>query len=211
MERGNSVKNYNFSGAQDWSKYFDTIFKTYKVNHLLEFGLGDGTEFLLDNCETVTSVEISLGDYNKSWHDKCVEKYKNYQNWNVHYIDAPKEVVEANQEAIDKRYPINYTQHLPKLKEIVDKYTKKTDMIFIDAGFHNRGDLVNLCFNKAKIIAAHDSSRDEGRVLKNIYGYNIVNIPDNYLEFHFEDTYMGTTIWVDKELTNVIEALNGLR
>lgn len=53
------MKNYNFSGAQDWSKYFDTIFKTYKVNHLLEFGLGDGTEFLLDNCETVTSVEIS--------------------------------------------------------------------------------------------------------------------------------------------------------
>lgn len=205
------MKNYNFSGAQDWSKYFDVIFKTCKITHLLEFGLGDGTEFLLDNCEKVTSVEISLGDYNKSWHDKCVEKYKNYQNWNVNYIDAPKEVVESNQEAIDKRYPINYTAHLPKLKAIVDKYAKKTDMIFIDAGFHNRGDLVNLCFNKAKIIAAHDTSRDEGRILKNIYGYNIVNIPDNYVEFHFEDTYMGTTIWVDKELTTVIEVLNGLR
>lgn len=211
MGRGNNMKDYQFTGAQDWSKYFDAIFKKTKINHLLEFGLGDGTEFLLDNCNKVTSVEISLGDYNKSWHDKCVEKYKDYKNWDVYYIDAPKEVVEANDEAINKRYPIDYSAHIPKLKTIVNKYAKNTDMIFVDAGFHNRGDLVNLCFNKAKVIAAHDSSRDESRILKNIYGYNIVNVPDNYIEFHFEDTYMGTTIWVEKSATDIIEVLNGLK
>lgn len=205
------MKEYNFSGAQDWTKYFEKLFNVYKIKNLVEFGLGDGTEFLLDNCEKVTSVEISLGDYNKSWHDKCVEKYKDYKNWDVFYIDAPKEVVLANDEAINKRYPIIYKDHISKLKTIVNKHCKNADMIFVDAGFHNRGDLVNLCFNKAKIIAAHDTSRDEGRILKNIYGYNIVEIPENYIEFHFEDTYMGTTIWVDKELVEVIKALNELR
>lgn len=205
------MKDYKFDGAQDWSKYFEAIFKVHKIQHLLEFGLGHGTEFLLDHCDKVTSVEISLGDYNKSWHDKCVEKYKDYKNWDVNYIDAPKEVVTANDEAINKKYPIEYKAHIPKLRTIVNKYSKTADMIFIDAGFHNRGDLVNLCFGKAQIIAAHDTSRDPGRIIEHIYGYNIVKVPAEYREFHFEDTYMGTTIWVDKTMTDVIEALDALR
>lgn len=204
------MKKYNFEGAQDWHTYFKIIFNNIKINNFLEFGLGNGTEFLLDHCGHVTSAEISLGSYNKSWHDICVDKYKNYKNWSPIYIEASPEIVEANEIAQRQRYPISYDSHLPELKKIVDTLllNNKYDFIFVDAGIHNRGDLVNLVMGKAPIIAAHDSSRDPGRILKNIYGYNIVQVPSNYLEFHFEDTYMGTTIWIDKDLdVNLINAL----
>lgn len=197
---GNNNKNYNFEGAQDWHIYFKEIFKQTKINNFLEFGLGHGTEFLLDNCENVKSVEISLGEYNKYWYDLCLEKYSIYKNWSVSYIDAPEEIKKSNQDAQEKRYPLKDNKHIPILKNIVKPFLNENwDMIFVDAGFHNRGDLVNLCFQHAPIIAAHDTSRDENRILKNIYGYNIVNIPSNYEEYHFEDTYMGTTIWIRKD------------
>lgn len=111
------MKNYNFDAAQDWSKYFKLVFDTIKVDKLLEFGLGNGTEFLLDNCGKVVSLEISLGDYNKSWHDMCLDKYKDYKNWESIYVDAPKEVVKSNEIAQSKRYPIDYDLHIEPLKK----------------------------------------------------------------------------------------------
>ena len=70
------MKEYNFIGAQDWVKYFKIIFENSKIENLLEFGLGDGTEFLLDNVSNVTSLEISVSQLNKDWFDKSVNKYK---------------------------------------------------------------------------------------------------------------------------------------
>lgn len=204
------MKKYNFEGAQDWYTYFQLIFEKVKINNFLEFGLGNGTEFLLDHCGHVTSIEISLGSYNKSWYDTCKSKYKNYTNWNPVYIEASQEIVRANEIAQQQRYPISYSEHLPELKKITDRalQDKNYEFIFVDAGIHNRGDIVNLVMGKAPIIAAHDSSRDPGRILKNIYGYNIVQSHPDYLEFHFEDTYMGTTIWVNKNFdANVIKVL----
>lgn len=43
--------------------------------------------------------------------------------------------------------------------------------------------------------------------LKYPYGYNIGKVPENYLEIHFEDTYMGTTFWINKNLVDVISLL----
>jgi hypothetical protein len=206
------MKEYSFEGAQDWHHYFKIIFDNFKVRNMLEFGLGNGTEFLLDHCNTVTSVEISLGDYNKSWYSMCLKKYSHYNNWNPIYIEACDEIREANEIAQKNRYPISYNKHLSKLEEITDLVLSdhEYDAIFVDAGIHNRGDILNLVMGKAPIIAAHDSSRDENRILKNIYGYNIVRVPSDYLEFHFEDTYMGTTIWVKKDFnSNVISSLSG--
>jgi hypothetical protein len=67
-----NMKNYNFTFTQDWHNYFLKVFETKKIKNLLEFGLGDGTEFLLDYCEFVKSVELSLGDFNLNWfHCHC--------------------------------------------------------------------------------------------------------------------------------------------
>lgn len=205
------IKEYNFTAAQDWVEYFDKIFKTIEIEKILEFGLGLGTEFLCDNAKEVTSVELSTGDFNKEWTDKTQEQLKAYSNWKFHYIDIPKEIHKANLDAIQNQYPLKDTSYLPVLKKLINPFIsrKKYDIIFIDAGIHNRGDIVNLCFGKAKIIAAHDSDRT-GRVIKNIYGYNIVEVPKSYTEIHRNESYMGTTFWVDNTLENseiIIEAL----
>jgi hypothetical protein len=89
------------------------------------------------------------------------------------------------------------------LKSLIDPFLKrkKYDIIFVDPGIHNRGDIVNLCFGKANIIAAHDTDRT-GRVIKNIYGYNIVEVPKNYTEIHFDSPYMGTTFWIKDDFVD---------
>lgn len=205
------IKDYNFTPAQDWVKYFDKIFKTIEIEKILEFGLGLGTEFLCDNAKEVTSVELSIGDFSKEWADKTQKQLKEYTNWKLHYINIPKEIHKANSDAIKSQYPLEDTSYLPVLKKLINPFLfkKKYDIIFIDAGIHNRGDIVNLCFGKAKIVAAHDSDRT-GRVIKNIYGYNIVEVPESYTEIHRNESYMGTTFWVDNTIENseiIIEVL----
>lgn len=206
------MKKYNFTSTQDWIKYFQVIVAESPTTALLELGLGDGTEFFLDNYKHVISLELSLGSYNKGWFDKCLNKYKDYTNWTPIYVDLPSSVHESNRLAVSNRHPINYDKHIIDLKNILTPVfnDNQFDTIFVDAGIHNRGELVNLCFNQANIIVAHDTSRDPNRILKNIYGYNIVEVPNDYTEIHFEDTYMGTTVWVKKDLENLVNKLNNI-
>lgn len=196
-------KQYNFTAAQDWNLYFQKLFDTIQVESILEFGLGVGTEFLCDNAKKVISVELSVSDLNKDWTEKTKEKLKDYTNWTLHYIEVPDEIIKSNQNAIDYKYPLKDTSYLPTLKSLINKFLsrKKYDIIFVDPGIHNRGDIVNLCFGKANIIAAHDTDRT-GRVIKNIYGYNIVKVPETYTEIHFDSPYMGTTFWIKNEFAD---------
>jgi hypothetical protein len=198
---------YNFNETQDWVKYYSKLSNYLKDKNFLEFGLGVGTEFFLDHCKEVTSVEFSLGDYNKQWFDKSMKDYENYKKWFPNYVLMPEEIIIANDLAQSQRFPLKDSSYLKSLHELMNPFLNNRDVIFVDAGIHLRGDMVNYCFNKAEVISAHDTSRDENRILKNIYGYNIVKVPENYLEIHFEDTYMGTTFWINKNLVDVISLL----
>jgi hypothetical protein len=203
-------KNYNFCITQDWAAYFEKIFNAIKITNMLEFGLGLGTRFLCDNCEKVTSVELSVSDLNRSWTENTKQELSDYKNWSLHYIEVPSEIKMANEAAIESRYPLQDLTYLPILQNLISPFLQDYyDMIFVDAGIHNRGDIVNCCFQKGAIIAAHDTDRT-GRIKTNIYGYNIIKIPDNYTEVHFNDSYCGTTIWVKNDHENsktILEAL----
>lgn len=203
------MKTYDhFMECQDWVKYFQQIFDGINVKNCLEFGLGEGTEFFLDNCEHVTSLEISVSGINDGWYKRCKEKYKENKNWECIYYKAGQDIITANELAINNKYPIEFKEHIKELKVLINTLNKPYDIAFVDSGIHNRGDIVNILFDKndIDIIAAHDTSRTD-RIVKNIYGYNIVNIPKDFLEFHFEDTYMGSTFWIRKNKLNVIKIL----
>lgn len=208
MDRNIKMINtkYNFTCAQDWVEHFEKVFKTIKVNNILEFGLGLGTQFLCDNSKYVNSVELSIGDYNKTWTEKTKKILENYNNWKLNYIELPEEIIKSNQKAIEKKYPLEDTSYLAVLKEIIMPFIDNLnyDIIFVDPGIHNRGDIVNFCFNKCKILAAHDTSKN-GNVIENIYGYNIVKCPDNYYEIHIQNG-LGTTFWINKN-TNESEII----
>ena len=207
------MKNYNLTPTQDWHHYFSEIFKMRNINSILEFGLGLGTGYLLDHCEKLTSVELSKGDFNKSWYDKTKDELKEYKNWKCDYIDLPDDIKEADERAQKMLFPLGDLSYLKSLKKITDPYLsrKKYDIIFVDAGIHTRGDLVNLSFDKSKIIAAHDTSRMSERVIQNIYGYNIVNVPDNYTEIYYGCTYMGTTMWIENSDSDLINHMRNFK
>jgi hypothetical protein len=192
------MKDYKLTCAQDWVQYFDRLFQTVEIDNFLEFGLGVGTEFLCDHAKNVTSVELSTGDYNLEWTNQTKEQLKDYTNWTLHYVQIPDEIQKSNQDAINNQYPLEDLSYLPVLENIVVPFMEEReyDVIFVDPGIHNRGDIVNFAFGHAPIIAAHDSDRT-GRVIPFVYGYNIVKVPENYTEIHREDTYCGTTFWVD--------------
>lgn len=200
------MRDYNLTPTQDWHHYFSEIFKIGKIDSILEFGLGVGTKYLLDHCERLTSVELSKGDFNKSWYDRTKEELKEYQNWKCDYIDLPEDIKKADEKAQRMLFPLDDLSYLKSLKKVTDPYLngRKYDIIFVDAGIHTRGDLVNLSFNKAKIIAAHDTTRMAERVIQNIYGYNIVKVPSNYTEIYYECTYMGTTLWIENIYDDLI-------
>jgi len=193
------MKNYEFTPAQDWTNVFNKLFGLINTEKILEFGLGLGTEFLCDNSKHVTSVELSIGDYNKGWTELVKEKLKEYNNWTLHYIDLPEEIKQANQNAINYKYPLLELDYLKTLNKIIEPFfiNDYYDIVFIDPGIHNRGDIINFCFGKSPIIAAHDTSKS-GIIIENIYGYNIVVVPENYEEIHFDDG-LGTTLWINKE------------
>jgi hypothetical protein len=203
------MKNYNLTATQDWHYYFSEIFNHQKVDSILEFGLGVGTRFLLDNCQNLTSVELSKGDYNKEWYLRTRENLKDYENWKCDYIELPEDIIEADERAQKLLFPLEDVSYLKSLKMITDPYLedKKYDIIFVDAGIHTRGDIVNLSFNKADIIAAHDTSRKKERVIQNIYGYNIVEVPEDYVELYYGCTYMGTTLWIKKSKIDLINRM----
>lgn len=204
-----SNKKYYLTGAQDWVPYFEVLFQNLELESVLEFGLGLGTEFWCDHAKKVNSVELSVSDYNLEWTNKTKDKLKDYKNWECEYIKLPQKLVDANQNAIDNLYPLDDTSYLPLLESIVTPFMNKCeyDIIFVDPGIHNRGDIVNFCFGKSPIIAAHDTDRT-GKVIKNIYGYNIVDVPDNYVEIHKEKYYCGTTFWIKKDLDNSEYVIN---
>jgi len=207
------MKNYNLTATQDWHYYFSQIFDHQKVKSILEFGLGIGTRYLLDNCDNLISVELSKGDYNRDWYERTSEDLKEYSNWKCDYIDLPQDIKDADERAQKNLFPLSDVSYLKTLKEITDPYLKgeKYDLIFIDAGIHTRGDLVNLSFGNSDIIVAHDTSRSPQRVIQNIYGYNIVEVPENYIELRYECTHMGTTLWINKSKEDLIERMKDFK
>ena len=207
------MKKYELGPPQDWHHYFNEIFSHKKIENFLEFGLGVGTEFLLEKCGSVTSVELSLGTYNFDWYQKTKEKLKEYKNWECYYVEVPDNIKDADRRAQELKFPLKDTEYLSTLKQIAEPYInmKKYDFIFVDAGIHLRGDLVNMCFGKADIIAAHDTSRVPYRVIPDVYGYNIVKIPSDYIELYYECTYMGTTVWIKNELQDLIEKIKNFK
>ena len=203
------MKDYKLTATQDWNFYLSEIFREVKIDSILEFGLGVGTEFLLDNCNNLFSIELSIGDFNLEWYNNTVNNLNGFKNWKHQYIEVPDDIKDANDRAQKYRFPLKDVKYLDTLKKITDPYLddKYYNIIFVDAGIHTRGDLVNLAFNKSDIIVAHDTSRDNNRILKNIYGYNIINVPSNYTEIHYEDTYMGTTLWIKNDFPELVETM----
>jgi hypothetical protein len=186
------MKDYNFNHYQCWYPVFERIFNIKKINKMLEFGLGNGTEFLCDNVDFLYSVELAVhGDHNK-WHDTIKSKMNSYTNWQSDLIMCPKSIIDADTIVLkNKNYYLEDKIYSVDLKNIVEPYIKKEwDLIFVDPGIHLRGEMIGWCIEEnIPIIVNHDTE------FQSLYGYDLINLKQ-YKYYSFDTTH-GTGVFVN--------------
>lgn len=162
----------------DWQGIVEATIPAKKKLKVLEFGLGDGTEYLLDNFKFVFSHELIRSDF---WYQKTVERFKDRKNWKhklVLFDDIGFE---------------DYNPDLPSLlindiDWMMSKY--KFDVVFIDGDYHVRGDIANIIFSyMPRFVIIHDTNFawEED-------GYGRMRIPDLYTK-HVSNVGEGTHIY----------------
>jgi hypothetical protein len=171
----------------DWINIVDTTIDSEKYSSILEFGLGDGTEYLIKKFKSVYSYEL-IDESDPTlieWYNGCVEKFKSYKNWN-------KEVVMWGDIGF-----IDYNPQLPKelLGRIDELFTLYNfNSVLVDGGYHVRGDIANYVLNKHKpqYVIIHDTNYNY-----DVDGYNRIQLPMEYDTIKYE-VGEGTYIFTKK-------------
>lgn len=176
----------------DHVPYMRRVFALRPVDSCLEFGLGEGTRALLDGCGQVTSLELASRPVHEEWFRRCLETYRRYRNWEPILHRCGEKLREADRIGEAGGYPIADRGYVAELTEVVDRVLgrRSYDLAFVDAGIHNRGDLVNLLFDRVPIIAAHDTNG-----LERHYGWDLVTPSEGYRRVRFTEG-LGTTFWI---------------
>lgn len=143
----------------DWQESFDKIENKDQMT-IIELGCGEGTKYLTDNFKKVISIEFSRYPY-----DFIVTS----PNHTFVKLESLKDTTEKDDVLIETRGETrpDFTQEVNLLMNEIKKY--KADMIFVDFGFHFRGEVVQklIDWGNIKIIAYHDTNEP-------YYGYSEV-------------------------------------
>ena len=189
----------------DHVRVFEKIFSTVKVHNFLEFGMGIGTKFFLDNCDRVVSVELVIKSREKDilpWLPHCTKLYSSYNNWVPGVMSMSEKCDRAS--CIAQKY-----KHAP-LEEAAECFKEidflceglcahqKFDVAFVDPGIFLRGDLVRALFGRVDIIVAHDSNDTR-------YGYCKAE-DERYVKI-VDKRGQGTTVWINKNKPDEIKIL----
>ena len=161
----------------DWQPFVLQVIQENKPKTIFEFGLGEGTELFLDNCEKVYSLELLANPELQEWYDKMGEKYLERDNWKSYLFKCE-----------DKMTGV--------IKMQVGSHLKRTkpDLVFVDPGVQFRGELVNICFkHKVPLVIAHDTNYGYEEENGDAYGWGLIN-PDGYETVEYQQG-QGTILW----------------
>jgi hypothetical protein len=202
---------------------FREILQHVKLKTVLEFGLGYGTKYYLDNCKRVLSIEVITHGYGPERLKSFLPFYKDYSNWvPIAYFsgfhgdmswapykymgtDSVYRACSYHDEQRTKHYKDIDGHYIKELNEFLTNLSKynKIDVAVVHPMLYLRGDLVQILFNKVPIIIAQNtSSRTTGH--ENAFGYGRVVTPENYEEIYLplllvSNEVPGTTVWVMKK------------
>src|SRR3990167_789679 len=93
----------------DYDHAHEVLFGDKFPKKMVEFGLGVGTQFFLDRCEEVTSIELYTSDQNLAaelkisndyWMKHFKELFKDYKNWNVIGVEIGKDLITAERDIV---------------------------------------------------------------------------------------------------------------
>lgn len=188
----------------DHVRVFKQLFDRVEISSMVEFGLGVGTKFFLDNVDRVISIEMLCADQTDEWYNYCIELYKGYSNWSQNLFQGSSLITWANRAVIRGEDPaLVNPAYLLELEQAVSiALVQPVELVFVDCDVHNRGDIVNLLFNKVDIIVAHDTKT----LGKNVYGWEKILPPANYHRFMFTKG-QGIVFWVKDNRSDVMEVL----
>lgn len=204
----------------DHIPHWRRLFNTMKVRGFLECGCGYSTAYFLDNAEKVISIEYITPGYGDKWYQDCLLLFSDRSNWvpltynedfrsnSFNNACAYQCSMHQDYALIDPTYLKELNKHLKTQIEISRSNGYDIDVAFVDCGVYLRGDLVKLLLsNKIPIVAAHDTVFDNGiREKKNLYGWNKIVTPPNYIKIYIPFG-CGTTFWISDELPAVIVSM----
>lgn len=202
---------YESLANNDWTDHvraFRCLFAVETISSFLDFGTGRGTKFFLDQCDHLTSYEISTNSRNMSeWYQASLTAYVNYKNWTPVHIFASENFdyfnvdYGRNYHDIHLRNSIEYAKYLLEVQSICDAALSMGpyDAAFIDPGIVTRADFVNCLLGRVDIIAAHDT-RDW------IYGWARIKDDPDYEKIRFLRG-CGVDFWIKKDRQDLIRAL----
>ena len=137
----------------DWQpcllEYFEAEMKRLSI---VELGKGEGTMFLHKHFKSVVSVEYSRYKYTATWEKEGLPGHK------MVVVEMPKAYIVNDDIVIKtkgKRRPRALALEANRLYREALKH--KADVLFIDHGAHNRGEVLDLAKRgKWKYIIVHD-------------------------------------------------------
>jgi hypothetical protein len=154
----------------DWIDIVDPTILNKNELSILEFGLGEGTKYLLDNFKYVYSYELNDNAHPEyiEWWDLSNKSYGDYSNWG-------RELVWYNEIGF-----VDYNPNLPiQLTQRIDKLFNEYnfEVVLVDGVGHCRGDVANYILNKQapKYVIIHDTNFNY-----DIDGYRRIVLPSNY-------------------------------
>lgn len=201
-------------GHTDHIPHFKKIFELLKVRTFLELGLGYSTKYFLDNSVKVISVEFITPGYGSNWMQEFMRLYENLNHWipiaffsgyssdtswaPYKYLGSESVYKACSYQSANHRTyaPIN-NFYLKELNAFFTDLFKahKITVAFVNPSMYLRGDLVQLLFDKAPVIIAHDTNIRYQGLSDDVYGYSHVVTPENYVEIRIPYG-MGTTVWI---------------
>ena len=142
-------KEVTINEFTDWQVAFDNMPDKDQMT-IVELGWGEGTFYLLNNFKKVISIELSRYTY----------PYTQIENHT--YIELqPEETTTLKDDILIKTegsYRLEFDKEIKKYITEIKKH--KADFVFVDFGFHFRGEVVQELINldRYKYIAYHDTN-----------------------------------------------------
>lgn len=212
------------TGYTDHIPHWRRLFNTIKVRGFLECGCGFSTAYFLDNAEKVMSIEYINPGYGDKWYHDCLSLFAERTNWipilynadlrsnSFNNACAYQNAMHQDYAQIDATYLKELFQHFKTLIKTAQTEQYEIDVAFVDPGVYVRGDMVKLLLaHKIPIVVAHDTASDNGTEEKeNLYGWNKVITPANYIKIYIPFR-QGTTFWINDQLPHVIASMQAYR
>jgi len=208
------------TGYTDHIPHWRRLFNTMKVRGLLECGCGYSTAYFLDNADKVISIEYISPGYGPEWYHVSLDLFADRSNWipmtfnenlrsnSFNNSCAYQCSMHQDYALIDSTYLDELDQHFKAQLARAKDLGYDVDVAFVDPGVYVRGDLVKILLaNNVPIVVAHDTASDSGtREKENLYGWNKIITPPNYVKIYIPHG-QGTTFWIRSELPVVIASM----